>query len=47
MIIIIEYQSDDVTKNFFAFQRFEYHVSVEHDKKHPQPKFVGNLFMGA
>ena len=29
---------------FFAFQHFEYHVSVEHDKKHPQPKFGGNLF---
>ena len=34
----IEYRSDDVTKNFFAFQRFGYHVSVEHDEKHPQPK---------
>ena len=26
-------------KTFFAFQRFGYHVSVEHDEKHPQPKF--------
>ena len=47
----IEYRSDDVTKNssffFFAFQRFGYHVSVEHDEKHPQPKFGGNRFMGA
>ena len=37
-------------KTFFAFQRFGYHVSVEHDeklKKHPQPKFGGNRFMGA
>ena len=32
---------------FFAFQRFGYHVSVEHDEKHPQPKFGGNRFMGA
>ena len=31
---------------FFAFQRFGYHVSVEHDEKHPQPKFGGNRFMG-
>ena len=29
-----------------AFQRFGYHVSVEHGKKHPQPKFGGNRFMG-
>ena len=44
----IEYRSDNVTKNFFfAFQRFGYHVSVEHDEKHPQPKFGGNRFMGA
>ena len=34
-------------KTFFAFQRFGYHVSVEHDEKHPQPKFGGNRFMGA
>ena len=45
----IEYRSDDVTKNvvFFALQHSEYHVSVEHDVKHPQPKFGGNLFMEA
>ena len=43
----IEYRSDDITKKlFFAFQRFGYHVSVEHDEKHPQPKFGGNPFMG-
>ena len=34
-------------KTFFAFQRFGYHVSVEHDEKHPQPKFGGNRFMVA
>ena len=33
-------------KPFFAFQRFGYHVSVEHDEKHPRPKFGGNRFMG-
>ena len=33
-------------KTFFAFQHFGYHVSVEHDEKHPQPKFGGNRFMG-
>ena len=38
--------SDDITKNFFAFQHFGYHVSVEHDEKHPQPKFGRNRFMG-
>ena len=27
--------------NIFAFQRFGYHASVEHDEKHPQPKFGG------
>ena len=43
----IEYRSGDVTKNFFAFQRFGYHVSVEHDEKHPQSKFGGDRFMGA
>ena len=43
----IESRSDDITENFFAFQRFGYHVSVEHDEKHPQPKFGGNRFMGA
>ena len=26
---------------FFAFQHFEYHISVEHDVKPPQPKFAG------
>ena len=34
-------------KTFFAFQHFEYYVSVEHDEKPPQPKFGGYLFMGA
>ena len=30
----IEYRSDDVTiKLCFAFQRFEYHILVEHDEK--------------
>ena len=33
-------------KTFFTFQRFEYHVLVEHDEKHPQPKFCGNRFTG-
>ena len=42
--ITIEYRGDDITKNFFliiffAFQRFGYHVSVEHDEKHPPLKF--------
>ena len=32
---------------FLAFQRFGYHVSVEHNEKHPQPKFGGNRFMVA
>ena len=32
---------------FFGFQRFEYHISVEHDDKHPQPKFGGNQTMEA
>ena len=32
---------------FFSFQRFGYHVSVEHDEKHPQHRFGGNRFMGA
>ena len=27
---LVEYRSDDVTKNFFAFQHFEYHISEEH-----------------
>ena len=34
-------------KLFFGFQCFGYHVSVEHDEKHPQPKLGGNRFMGA
>ena len=34
-------------KTFFAFQRFGYHVSVEHDEKHPQSKYGGDPFMGA
>ena len=43
----IEYRSDDITKKtFFAFQHFGYHVLVEHDKKHPQPKFSGKRFVG-
>ena len=33
-------------KNFFAFQHFGYHVSVEHDEKHPQSKFGGDRFRG-
>ena len=28
-------------KTFFRFQCFGYHVSVEHDEKHPQPNWVG------
>ena len=49
LIIVIEYRSDDITKTFFffAFQRFGYHVLLEHNEKHPQPKFGGNRFMGA
>ena len=36
------------SQNFFlGFQCFGYHVSVEHDKKHPQPKLGGNRFEGA
>ena len=31
---------------FFAFQHFEYHRSVGHDEKHPQPKFGMDRFMG-
>ena len=34
-------------KNFFAFERLEYHISVENDEKHPQPKFGGIRFLGA
>ena len=34
-------------KTFFAFQRFGYDVSVEHDEKHPQSKIGGDRFMGA
>ena len=33
--------------HFFAFHRFEYHLSMEHDEKHPQPKFGGNQFTGS
>ena len=45
----IKYRSDDITIFFFffAFQRFRYHISVEHDEKHPQPKFGGNRSMWA
>ena len=43
----IEYRSYDVTKTFFGFHCFGYHVSVEHGEKHPQPKLGGNRFMGA
>ena len=45
--VYIEYRSDDVTKNFICIQLFGYHVSVEHDEKHPQSKFGGDGFMGA
>ena len=45
--IIVEYQSDVTKKTFFAFQHFEYHISLEHDEKPPQPKFNGNRFTGA
>ena len=34
-------------KPFLEFQHFEYHTSVEHDEKPPQPEFGGNWFMGA
>ena len=40
-------QKNHHKKLFFAFQHFGYHVSVEHDEKHPQPKLGGNQFMGA
>ena len=43
----IEYRSDDIIKTFFAFKRFENHISEEHDENPPQPKFGGNRFMGA
>ena len=44
----VEYRSDDMTKKtFFAFQCFEYHISVEHDEQPPQSKFGGIRFMGA
>ena len=33
-------------KNCFAFQHFKYNISVKHDEKHPQSKFVGNQFVG-
>ena len=39
---IIDYRSNDTTIFFSAFQRFRYHVSVEHDEKHPEPKFGGS-----
>ena len=29
-------------RTFLAFEHFECNVSVEHDEKHPQPKFGGN-----
>ena len=32
-------------KNVFGFQCFGYHVSVEHDEKHPQPNLGGNRFI--
>ena len=32
-------------KTFFGFQCFGYHVSVEHDEKHPQAKLGGNRFI--
>ena len=43
------YSTETMTsqKTFFAFQRFGYHVSVEHDEKHRQPKFGGNRFVWA
>ena len=34
-------------KTLFAFQRFGYYVSMEHDEKHPQSKFGGDRFMEA
>ena len=44
----VQYRSDDVTKTFFfSIQRFEYHLSMEHDDKYPQLKFGGNRLMGA
>ena len=46
-VITTEYRSDDVTQIFFALQHFEYHISIEHDEKPPQPKFGGNQFMRA
>ena len=48
MLGLIEYRSDDITKKLvFGFQCFGYHVSVEHDEKHPQPKLGRNRLMGA
>ena len=46
---ITSYSTEGMTsqKTSLAFQRFGYHVSVEHDEKHPQPKFGGNRLMGA
>ena len=40
-------QQQQQNRFFFAFQRFGYHVSVELEEKHPQPKFGWNRFMGA
>ena len=42
----IEYQRHKKLFFFFAFQRIEYLISVEHDEKPPQLKFSGNRFMG-
>ena len=43
----IEYLSDDVTKTFlFAFQRFEYQISVERDEKPPKPKWWESVHRG-
>ena len=46
VISSLEYRSDDITQKKKKNQRFGYHVSVEHDEKHPQPKFDGNQFIG-
>ena len=40
-VTCIEYRSGDIIK---TFQHFKYHVSVEQDEKHPQPKVGGNQF---
>ena len=31
---------------FFAFRRFEYHISVEHNEIPPQPKYGRNQSLG-